>query len=240
MAYKKRKKDLLNALPQVDMEIGENPLWLIVLSDMMTNLMVFFLLIFAITRFQAVSRNKDFNKNVEESFSGTADSSSKSAVPTKAEQMTSEKEVQLAAKMKEHLSDKGMGTDAEVRINEQKIRIMLSSPILFDSGRSELKTSSYPIMHEVAALIKDIPNRIVIEGHTDNQPVNTSEFKSNWELSAARAFSVVRYFIEKEKLDPERLAGLGYGEYRPLLANDSEDNRSKNRRVEVNIIRVAH
>jgi chemotaxis protein MotB len=117
---------------------------------------------------------------------------------------------------------------------------MLSSPILFDSGRSELKTSSYPIMHEVAALIKDIPNRIVIEGHTDNQPVNTSEFKSNWELSAARAFSVVRYFIEKEKLDPERLAGLGYGEYRPLLANDSEDNRSKNRRVEVNIIRVAH
>lgn len=239
MAYKKRKKDLLNALPQVDMEIGENPLWLIVLSDMMTNLMVFFLLIFAITRFQAVSRNKDFNKNVEESFSGTADSSSKSAA-TKAEQMTSEKEVQLAAKMKEHLSDKGMGTDAEVRINEQKIRIMLSSPILFDSGRSELKTSSYPIMHEVAALIKDIPNRIVIEGHTDNQPVNTSEFKSNWELSAARAFSVVRYFIEKEKLDPERLAGLGYGEYRPLLANDSEDNRSKNRRVEVNIIRVAH
>jgi chemotaxis protein MotB len=133
-----------------------------------------------------------------------------------------------------------MGTDAEVRINEQKIRIMLSSPILFDSGRSELKTSSYPIMHEVAALIKDIPNRIVIEGHTDNQPVNTSEFKSNWELSAARAFSVVRYFIEKEKLDPERLAGLGYGEYRPLLANDSEDNRSRNRRVEVNIIRVAH
>lgn len=239
MAYKKRKKDLLNALPQVDMEIGENPLWLIVLSDMMTNLMVFFLLIFAITRFQAVSRNKDFNKNVEESFSGTADSSSKSAA-TKAEQMTSEKEVQLAAKMKEHLSDKGMGTDAEVRINEQKIRIMLSSPILFDSGRSELKTSSYPIMHEVAALIKDIPNRIVIEGHTDNQPVNTSEFKSNWELSAARAFSVVRYFIEKEKLDPERLAGLGYGEYRPLLANDSEANRSKNRRVEVNIIRVAH
>jgi chemotaxis protein MotB len=239
VAYKKRKKDLLNALPQVDMEIGENPLWLIVLSDMMTNLMVFFLLIFAITRFQAVSRNKDFNKNVEESFSGTADSSSKSAA-TKAEQMTSEKEVQLAAKMKEHLSDKGMGTDAEVRINEQKIRIMLSSPILFDSGRSELKTSSYPIMHEVAALIKDIPNRIVIEGHTDNQPVNTSEFKSNWELSAARAFSVVRYFIEKEKLDPERLAGLGYGEYRPLLANDSEDNRSKNRRVEVNIIRVAH
>jgi len=239
VAYKKRKKDLLNALPQVDMEIGENPLWLIVLSDMMTNLMVFFLLIFAITRFQAVSRNKDFNKNVEESFSGTADSSSKSAA-TKAEQMTSEKEVQLAAKMKEHLSDKGMGTDAEVRINEQKIRIMLSSPILFDSGRSELKTSSYPIMHEVAALIKDIPNRIVIEGHTDNQPVNTSEFKSNWELSAARAFSVVRYFIEKEKLDPERLAGLGYGEYRPLLANDSEANRSKNRRVEVNIIRVAH
>ena len=105
MAYKKRKKDLLNALPQVDMEIGENPLWLIVLSDMMTNLMVFFLLIFAITRFQAVSRNKDFNKNVEESFSGAAGSSSKSgekggnenAAP---EQMTSEKEEKLAAKMK--------------------------------------------------------------------------------------------------------------------------------------------
>ncbi len=158
------------------------------------------------------------------------------SVPDKeTKELLKTQEEELAEKMKDTLKD-----DAQIKISEQKIRIMLSSPVLFDLGEAELKSSSFPILHEVAELIRNIPNRIVIEGHTDNLPIHTAEFQSNWELSAARAFSVVRYFREEEKLDAERLAGLGHGEFRPLVSNDSDENRSRNRRVEVNIIRVSH
>ena len=77
-----------------------------------------------------------------------------------------------------------------------------------------------------------------VEGHTDNLPINTPRFPSNWELSTARATSVIRYLIEEENLDPERLSAAGYGEYRPIDANDTPEGRARNRRVDLVILRL--
>ena len=80
-------------------------------------------------------------------------------------------------------------------------------------------------------------NPIIVEGHTDNVPISSAKYRSNFELSAARAFSVINYFINSEKIAPVRFSTFGYGEYKPVASNETESDRAKNRRIEINIIR---
>jgi len=88
-----------------------------------------------------------------------------------------------------------------------------------------------------AEIIRDIPNTIIVEGHTDNVPIHTQEYTSNWELSTARAFSVIRYLIDAEHIAPARLSAFGYGEFRPKSENDAPENIAKNRRIEISLIK---
>jgi len=113
--------------------------------------------------------------------------------------------------------------------------IRLSDTVLFDLGKSERKPEAVPFLNKMGALLSKTSHLIRIEGHTDNLPINTEKFPSNWELSTTRAISVLRYFIEQGGILPGRLSAEGYGEYQPLFANDSHENRSKNRRVEIMI-----
>ena len=92
------------------------------------------------------------------------------------------------------------------------------------------------ILDLMAQRIIGIPNHVRIEGHTDDRPINTVRFPTNWELSSSRATEVVRYFIEYHDVSPARMSALGYGEYRPLRPNNSIENRAKNRRVDVVIL----
>ncbi|MGB3985550.1 MAG: OmpA family protein, partial [Limnochordia bacterium] len=90
----------------------------------------------------------------------------------------------------------------------------------------------------IGPILKDIPNPIRIEGHTDNLPIKTAQFPSNWELSVHRATSVIRYMVEELDFDPTKLSAAGYGEYRPVRPNDSAENRAMNRRVDIVIMRM--
>ncbi len=122
--------------------------------------------------------------------------------------------------------------------NEQVFTI--PGEFLFDSGKAEIKQSSIPKLKEVAENIlaevtTDNNWMIRVEGHTDNVPINSEKYSSNWELSTARALSVVTYFIENNYAKPEQIHAIGYAEYKPLVPNDSEENRSKNRRVEIRL-----
>lgn len=118
-----------------------------------------------------------------------------------------------------------------------KLTVNLVDRILFDSGRAEVKTSGKKVLDRVGAVLKGAQDKqIVVEGHTDNVPIGGSlkeKFPSNWELSAARALNVVHYLQEKVGIGPERLAAIGYGEYRPVAPNDAEASRQKNRRIEI-------
>lgn len=139
----------------------------------------------------------------------------------------------------------GIGSDVEhemgqlidddiinIKRNKFWLEVEVKSSLLFTSGSSVLIPDSIPVLVKLSDIFAKLPNRIHVEGFTDDQPINTLVFPSNWELSAARASAVVRLF-ETNGVDPARMASIGYGEYHPIAENDSVEGRAKNRRVVV-------
>ena len=118
----------------------------------------------------------------------------------------------------------------KVRRDKRWIEIEIKSSILFTSGSAVLATQSMPVLEELAGKFRPLDNVIHVEGFTDNVPINNFEFLSNWELSAARAASVVHLFT-RLGIAPRRMAAIGYGEFRPVASNATADGRAKNRRV---------
>jgi chemotaxis protein MotB len=140
---------------------------------------------------------------------------------------------ELEDKLKNEINDK----EVTVQRLQKGLVITFVSEVLFDSGKADLRKDSYEKLNKVASVISTVvPDlNVGIEGHTDNQPIKHSGWKSNWELSAHRALSVLHYLTE-QNIAPERLAAIGYGEYRPVESNDTKEGRQKNRRVEIVIL----
>jgi chemotaxis protein MotB len=109
----------------------------------------------------------------------------------------------------------------------------LSEHALFDLGAADISVEALPLLDKIGAIISKTAYLIRIEGHTDDLPIHTALFPSNWELSTARAVNVLRYFIKNHSIDSRRLAAEGFSKFHPLVANDSPENRAKNRRVEI-------
>lgn len=155
------------------------------------------------------------------------------------EKLAKDKE-QLASALDKLRGDlKGQMANQDISITESggAVTIKITDKVLFDSGRAEIKTNGQAILDKIALALQKFPDRVVrVEGHTDNVPVSDrikDRFPSNWELSTARAAAAVRYLQEKCQIPPQRMQVLGLGESRPIAANDSEENRSKNRRIEL-------
>lgn len=124
-------------------------------------------------------------------------------------------------------------------VDERGLTIRFLDNVLFDLGRAELRPDARQLLGPVAQALAGVNNYVRVEGYTDDLPINTVQYPSNWELSAARAINVTRYLIQQYGLDPKRFSSLGYGEYRPLYPNTSEQNRQKNRRVDIVILRAS-
>jgi len=114
--------------------------------------------------------------------------------------------------------------------------ITLNNAIVFNSGSADIKPEYESSLIKIADIIRLVNNHIRVEGHTDNRPINTSTYPSNWELSTARAAGVVRLFIEKGKIAPERVVAVGYGEYKPVADNSTEEGKEKNRRIDIIVL----
>jgi flagellar motor protein MotB len=140
----------------------------------------------------------------------------------------------LEDRLKQEIADK----EVKVQMLEKGLVITFVSEVLFDSGKAKIKTEANSSLDKVARILKEnVPDLdIGIEGHTDNVPIKVSGWKSNWELSSARAISVLHYLVDKKGIAPERVAAIGYGEYRPVASNDNKDGRKQNRRVEIVIL----
>ncbi len=143
---------------------------------------------------------------------------------------------EIAQSLEKFFEKMKLKEDAKLEINERGLVIRLTGRALFDFGKANIRKDAIPILNEVIKALKKVPNQVAVEGHTDNIPIHTKEFPSNWELSVARATRVVRYFIEVGKISPKRLRAAGYGEYRPLYPNDTPEHRALNRRVEIVIL----
>lgn len=128
-------------------------------------------------------------------------------------------------------------TDRQVKLQmmEKGLVITVVGDLLFDSGKAKIRHEAYPLLDKVTSLLKENMGdfSIGIEGYTDDQPIKHSGWKSNWELSTARALSVLHYMVNKEDISPDRLSAIGYGEFKPVDSNETKEGRQLNRRVEI-------
>ena len=138
--------------------------------------------------------------------------------------------------VKDFIDKNDLSEVVDVVDNERGISLQLRDNVLFESASSDIKENSKDILDKINTLMLTMNNKILVEGHTDNIPINTSRFPSNWELSVDRAVNVVRYFIETKGQNPKRFSAAGYGEHQPIAPNDNYDNMAKNRRVEILIL----
>lgn len=139
-------------------------------------------------------------------------------------------EERLAKEIAEHQVSVGM--------DERGLVITFLAEILFDSGKATVRPDAQPILDKVTRVLQEelVDQPIGIEGHTDNDPIKYSGWKSNWELSTARATSVLHYLVDERRLAPTRVSAIGYGEYRPVASNDTPEGKQQNRRVEVVVL----
>ena len=139
--------------------------------------------------------------------------------------------------LEKRLQDEINNKQVKVEMQDKGLVITFVSEVLFDSGKAKLRHDSFPKLDKVADVLNTTVSdlNVGIEGHTDNQPIKRSGWKSNWELSTARALSVLHYLSDKSVAEP-RLAAIGYGEYKPVASNDTKEGRQSNRRVEIVIL----
>lgn len=140
----------------------------------------------------------------------------------------------LEDKLSKEIKDK----QVKLEMMEKGLVITFVADILFDSGKAKIRQGSYDSLDKVAMVLNDnVPGlNVGVEGHTDNVPIKVSGWKSNWELSTARALSVLHYLVDKKGVYPGRVSAIGYGEYHPVASNDTMEGRKMNRRVEIVIL----
>lgn len=149
-------------------------------------------------------------------------------------------------------SDNMLSTDDIEKLLSQKLKntkgvifkkdakgltIRLNDAVLFNPGSAIIKSKALLTLDNLSEVLRNIPNSVRIEGHTDNTPIKTGKYPSNWELSTARATNIVVYLIKKQGIAPDRLSAAGYGEYKPINTNDTTDGRASNRRVDIMILK---
>ncbi len=203
-------------------DIEDNPLWLIVLADMMTNLMLFFLVMFAMT-LQGEKAKQELARALDDRGLTTAPPD-----PQAERAVRDFREEQTANTLKQLFGD--------TRVDEDTIRVSLRDKLIFPTADDRLTPEAVRTLAALAGVLAPLPNTIVIEGHTDNVRVVSGAFRSNWELSVGRANTVVLELV-KQGLAPNRMVAAGYGEQLPASANDDPAGRARNRRVEVVILR---
>jgi len=224
--------------------------WLTTFNDLVTLLMVFFVLMFSMSTIDA-EKMADFQYALQSGL-GILEEGIRVGVQIKEEQPIVDmshiktqaeggiKTTDVKAMQRElakALESLDSGINIDVIFTEQGARLGFDNAVLFELGQAVINPQGYPFLNELAAVMKKMSYPIRIEGHTDNVPIHTWQFPSNWELSTARAVNVVKYFSETCGIDPRRLSAVGYGESKPLVANDSPQNRAKNRRVEIVLIK---
>jgi chemotaxis protein MotB len=213
--------------------------WLMTYADLVTLILVFFVLLFSLSRKELGSITdtlKSFeiaigNEIPKTSLFDMIDTGSP-AKRKKLDQLTGMREVNIIKEINSFISKKNLGENIDAEFKEGKIVLRVEGSVLFRSGSSELLQSASYILSDIIQIIQHNPHYdIDIQGHTDDRPISTPKFASNWELSAIRATTVLRYLIENG-VSGERLTATGFADLRPVASNYFPEGRSKNRRVE--------
>ena len=213
------------------------PAWMITYSDMITLVLAFFVLLFSFAVIDE-ARFEEVVSSIQLTFLGSEGILTGSVDPAELQDGFFEddriKEMQeIVEQVEAFVAEKGLEGTIDVIIDERGIVLEVSEALFFASASANLKEDAQEILNYIGELLRTIEHDVIVEGHTDNVPINTLQFPSNWELSVARAVVVVRYLVEIKQLPPTRFAAMGFGEFYPVDTNLTVEGRAKNRRVNI-------
>ncbi|MEJ5251835.1 MAG: OmpA family protein [Chthonomonadetes bacterium] len=210
--------------------------WLLTYADMITLLVALFIMLYSMS---AVNQEKfgALAQSMRREFQALPEHNGGKVVGAGSIVDPVEQQV---SRLQQFLQEKGLQSQVRIRHEERGLVIsLLSDGTLFDLGSADLKPSAKQVLDQVAEALRALPNPVLIEGHTDNLPIRTAQYPSNWELSAARAARVLRYLVQKGGIPAERLIAVGYADTRPLVPNSSPANRAQNRRVDIAVLKTS-
>jgi chemotaxis protein MotB len=221
--------------------------WLLTYADLITLLMVFFVVLYSMStadseKFKKISAalSQAFSVDVLQGASAAGITDGVTTPDAPIDDLINNNDVpqvqRLKTKIDALIQGSSQAPDVSVGRDKDGLVIRLSGSYLFDSGRAELKPNSLAVLDTIANEIRTQPNDIRVDGHTDSTPIDSPRYPTNWELSSARALAVTRYLSETDAIRAERLMAAGFGEFRPLVPNDTREHRAENRRVEIHIL----
>ena len=234
MAHKKRHEEAENS-----------ERWLLTYADMITLLLVFFIVLYSMANIDkekfmtvAASMARAFGRGGGGLIAGLGGGGTGAPAPIFFDTLPQQQQdfLSVGASMAEFAEQAGLTGDIAVNMTYEGVVISLSESLVFEPGGADLSERAKATLAVVADVLKELPNAVRVEAHTDNVPTNSPVYPTNWELSVARSVAIVRYLSEQYGIDPSRLCAAGYGEYRPLVPNDTREHRAINRRAEIVIL----
>jgi chemotaxis protein MotB len=236
---------------------GNHERWLVSYADFVTMIFALFVVLFSSARKDS-ARQADMASAIASAFTqlglfaphsttppmtaqSSASAHSVAVVPNNASDFVGTAQqrtdlLNLKKRLETELATEIAKQTVALRLSKDGLVISLLEAGFFDSGSAMYKPASAPIIARIASRLKTLPNEIRIEGHTDEVPIHSAQFASNWELSTTRATTIARLFIEQYQFDPQKMSAAGYAQYRPFTSNNSEEGRAHNRRVDIVVL----
>jgi len=214
------------------------PAWMTTYSDLVTQLLCFFVMMFALstiseTKYQQIATSLKSALRGSPSVLLGGDHIFGEELPFDPATHVSGEFYDVYEEILEKLEEEGVGTAVEIYAEERGLIISFKEKIFFKIGSAELLPEARNILRKVGEVLAADDHEIRVEGHTCDLPIRTAAFPTNWELSTARATNVTRFLIDVVGISPGRLGAAGYAEFRPIAPNTSEENRARNRRVDI-------
>jgi chemotaxis protein MotB len=213
--------------------------WLLTYADMITLLLALFIILFAISTISRVKLQR-LASEISGGFNSTDSTNNPPNGGTTGSRNGLTKDANMAAvksQLERYVERQHLQSKVQVSMSQAGLVItLLSDRTYYDSGSADLRPETMRLIDEVAGQIRHVRNDLRVEGNTDDIPIATANYPTNWELSAARATGVTRYLVEHDKIAPTRLSFAGYGQFRPKFPNDTDAHRQQNRRVDIVIL----
>jgi len=215
--------------------------WLMTYADMITLLMIFFIIMYSLVAMKSQQLEKVVN-NLTGGTSSTNYSYNNidiNKLDSLLEQQAKEERLleNIVKQLNQYVKEHNLQNVVSVTLEDRGVVVSFKDVALFQSGSDVLSDNAKDLINAMCIPLEKINNQIRVEGYTDDEPINNSQFKSNWELSSARADSVLEQIIASTLISPDRLATVGYGQYRPVLPNTTTSGRQANRRVDLVVLR---
>ena len=210
--------------------------WLLTYADLITLHMIFFVLLYTISKvdaqkYQAIAGALSQTMGAGQTIIGESPGLSMIESPEAAGE--AQKIDEIKRQLEQYIQQNNLGGQVSMELQERGLVIRFKNTLLFPLASADITQSGRQVIEKVGKMLAPLPNQIVVEGHTCNLQISTPQFHSNWELSTARATTVVHVLIASFNVPPGRLAAVGYSEFRPVAKNDTEEHRAANRRVDI-------